>query len=174
MAQQKLTVVIPATRTERLASLEHKYQLGQLLDLTLPNLLQAAADLAADTTLPAATLVDDRIARMFIRRASSNAAAQQREAARRAEARRDSLLFAAQSPARHELLNKAEQKLATARTRAVVAAEQVDYLIEEAVAEVEPLLPGIAIGDLPGLLRLVAAELAAHAASSHVRRPAMT
>lgn len=174
MASQNSTCVIPATRTERLASLERKHQLGQLIDLTLPALLQAAADLAANTTLPADKPVDDRVARMFIRRASGSAATRQWDAARNAETRRDMLLFAAPSPARHGLLDTAERKLATARTRAVVASEQADYLVDQAVAAIEPLLAGITIGELPGLFRLVAADQSAHAAASYVRRPAMT
>jgi hypothetical protein len=173
-ARRLATAVIPPSRTERLASLERKHKLGHLVDLTLPSLMEAAATLAAATTLPANTLVDDRIARMFIRRASSGAITQQREAVRNAETRRDMLLFAVPSPARHELLDTAERKLATARTRAVVASEQADSLVVEAVAVVEPLLAGITLGELPGLFRLVAADLAAHAAASYVRRPAMT
>lgn len=159
---------LPASRAEHLARLEVKHGFGQLAP-SMRDLLEAAATLADSTTFPAAAGVNDRILRLFLRRAASHILAPLQQAATKAERDRDELLWQEPSQAKHEALDAADRTLCNARSRAYVARQQVDQLVEDAISELESLIAGITIGDLAGLFRLVAADEAAYAAASHVR-----
>lgn len=164
---------LPASRTEHLSRLEVKHGFGQLAP-SMRDLLETAATIADGTTFPAAASVTDRVLRLFLGRAASQILAPLQQAATKAERQRDEILWQEPSQAQHEALAAADRLLYDARSRAYVARQQVDKLVEDAIDDIEGLLAGITIGDLAGLLRLAAADIAAHAAASYVRRPAMT
>ncbi|MEU8839961.1 hypothetical protein AB0D97_12640 [Streptomyces roseus] len=153
-ARRLTAVVLPPSRAERLASLERKHELGQLIGFTLPALLETAADIAATTTLPAHKPANEQALRMYLRLASSRLPAKVSTA--KARARHERMIRMPWTAAQAECREVAERKLAAARQRAYVASEQADQLVEQAVDVVDPLLAGITLGDLPGLLRLAA------------------
>ncbi|MFK0045497.1 hypothetical protein ACIQU4_15490 [Streptomyces sp. NPDC090741] len=158
---------------QRLALLEIKHGFGQLAP-SMRDLLETAATIADETTFPAEASVNGRILRLFLGRAGSQILAPLQQATTKAERERDALLWQEPSQAKHDALDAADRLLYDARSRAYVARQQVDKLVEDAIDDIDNLLAGITIGDLAGLLRLVAADMAAHAAASYVRRPAMT
>lgn len=170
MATQNSTLVIPPSQDERIALLEIKYGFGQLAPSML-DLLETAATIADATTFPATAGVTDRILRLFLSRASSQLIALLQQAATKAERQRDGLLWQEPSQAKHDALDADDRLLFEARSRVYVARQQVDHLVETAVDDLEDLLVGITIGELAGLLRLAAADQAAHAAASYVRQP---
>ncbi|MET9467754.1 hypothetical protein ABZY44_23725 [Streptomyces sp. NPDC006544] len=157
----------------RLALLELKYGFGQLIP-SMRDLVETAATIADGTAFAAEAAVNDRILRLFLGRAASQLIDPLQQAATKAERERDGILYQAPSQEQHDALDAADRALFDARSRVYVARQQVDKLVEDAIDDLDGLLAGITIGDLAGLLRLVAADLAAHAAASHVRRPAMT
>lgn len=158
---------------QRLKLLEFKHGFGQLAP-SMRDLLETAATIADETTFPAGAGVTDRILRLFLGRAGSQILAPLQQAATKAERERDALLWQEPSRAKHDALDAADRLLYDAQSLAYVARQQVDKLVEDAIDDIEGLLAGITIADLAGLLRLAAADRAAHASASHVRRPAMT
>ncbi|WP_327300412.1 hypothetical protein [Streptomyces goshikiensis] len=158
---------------QRVKLLDIKHGFGQLAP-SMRDLLETAATIADETTFPAGASVTDRILRLFLGRAASQLIAPLQQVATKAERQRDRLLWQQPSQAKHDALDDADRLLYDARSRVYVARQQVDKLVEDAIDDIESLLAGITIGDLAGLLRLAAADTAAHAAASHVRRPAMT
>lgn len=173
MAMQNSTLVPPLSQVQRLALLEVKHGFGQLAP-SMRDLLETAATIADETTFPAEASVNDRILRLFLGRAASQILAPLQQAATKAERERDEILWQEPSQSKHDALDAADRLLYDARSRAYVARQQVDKLVEDAIDDIEGLLASITIGDLAGLLRLAAADIAAHDEATYVRRPAMT
>jgi hypothetical protein len=158
MATQNPTLVF-VSRPQRLALLETKHGFGRLAP-SAPDLLQTAASIAETTGFPIEAPADERLTRLFLRRAASQLLAPLQQAASKAEREHDRILWQQPSQEQHEARDAAERRLYDARNRVYVARQQTDQLIEDALDTLLLLLSGVTLGELPGLLRLAAADAA--------------
>jgi hypothetical protein len=147
-------VPIPSPQ-QRLAQLEVRHGFGRLAP-SAQDLLFTAAAIAEASTLPADRPADERIVWFFLRRAAAERLAPLQRVATIAERVRDRILFAEPSQATHEAREDAERRLSEARNRVYVARRQADVLVADTVDTVARLLSRVSIGELAGLLRLVA------------------
>lgn len=141
---------------QRLARLEVKHRFGRLAPST-QDVLETAATIADSTGFPATTMANERLTRLFLRRAISQLIAPLQQAASKAERQHAVILWQEPSQEQHDARDAAERKLHDARSRVYVARQQADQLVEDTLDDLLPLLDGITLAELPGLLRLAAA-----------------
>ncbi|MEU6397851.1 hypothetical protein ABZ867_12825 [Streptomyces cinnamoneus] len=156
---EQATRPISISRSQRLALLEIKHGFGQLAP-SAADLLQTAANIADTTGFPAGAPADERLTRLFLRRAASQLLAPLQQTASKAEREHDRILWQEPSQEQHDARAIAERRLYDARNRVYVAREQADQLIEDTLDTLLPLLFGVTLADLPALLRLTAEDAA--------------
>ncbi|MER7734120.1 hypothetical protein ABTX80_24835 [Streptomyces erythrochromogenes] len=149
-------VVEPA---QRLALLEIKHGFGRLAP-SAADLLWTAANIADTTGFPIDASANERLTRLFLRRAASQLLAPLQQTASKAEREHDRILWQEPSQEQHDARAIAERHLYDARNRVYVARQQADQLVEDVLDTLLPLLSGVTLADLPSLLRLAAEDAA--------------